>query len=63
MVGRGLRGERSGGTAACRVLTVLDNLRSFSNMHAYHYFEPYYQSVQQVRTPADFELVRKIHPS
>ena len=37
MVGRGLRGERNGGTARCRIVTVLDNLRQFENRHPYHY--------------------------
>lgn len=37
MVGRGLRGERNGGTARCRIVTVLDNLGRFDNRHPYHY--------------------------
>jgi superfamily II DNA or RNA helicase len=44
MVGRGLRGEKNGGTATCRVVTVLDNIVEYSNRLAYHkYFTPYFQ--------------------
>ena len=44
MVGRGLRGEKNGGTATCRVVTVLDNIIEYSDRLAYHsYFTPYYQ--------------------
>lgn len=44
MVGRGLRGEKNGGTAACRLVTVLDNIVEYSDRLAYHsYFTPYYQ--------------------
>jgi superfamily II DNA or RNA helicase len=43
MVGRGLRGEKNGGTATCRVITVLDNIVEYSDRLAYHsYFTPYY---------------------
>jgi superfamily II DNA or RNA helicase len=49
MVGRGLRGERNGGTATCRVLTVMDNLRTFSGKHAYHYFERYYRDLTDAK--------------
>ena len=45
MVGRGLRGERNGGTATCRVVTVIDNINEYSDRLAYHtYFTPYFQS-------------------
>ena len=45
MVGRGLRGEKNGGTATCRVVTVLDNIVEYSDRLAYHtYFTPYFQS-------------------
>ena len=37
MVGRGLRGEKNGGTQLCRIVTVMDNLSRFSNRHPYHY--------------------------
>ena len=44
MVGRGLRGEKNGGTATCTVVTVLDNIVEYSDRLAYHtYFTPYYQ--------------------
>lgn len=44
MVGRGLRGELNGGTAKCRIVTVLDNLGRFGNRHPYHYCARYFQS-------------------
>lgn len=37
MVGRGLRGEKNGGTASCRIITVIDNLGRFAERHPYHY--------------------------
>ena len=37
MVGRGLRGEKNGGKARCRIVTVLDNLGRFQGRHPYHY--------------------------
>lgn len=42
MVGRGLRGEKNGGTPACRIVTVMDNLGRFQNRHAYHYCKGLY---------------------
>ncbi len=42
MVGRGLRGEKNGGTARCRIVTVLDNLGRFNSQHAYHYCQRYF---------------------
>lgn len=42
MVGRGLRGPLNGGKAACRILTVQDNLDLYSDQLAHHYFEQYY---------------------
>ncbi len=42
MVGRGLRGEKNGGTERCRIVTVLDNLRQFEDKHPYHYCEKYF---------------------
>jgi superfamily II DNA or RNA helicase len=33
IVGRGLRGVKNGGTARCRIVTVLDNLGCFQNRH------------------------------
>ena len=44
MVGCGFRGEKNGGTATCRIVTVLDNIIEYSDRLAYHtYFTPYYQ--------------------
>lgn len=37
MVGRGLRGEKNGGKAKCRIVTVVDNLGRFADRHPYHY--------------------------
>lgn len=37
MVGRGLRGEKNGGTARCRIVTVLDNLGRFGDKHPHHF--------------------------
>lgn len=37
MVGRGLRGEKNGGTPSCRIVTVMDNLDRFQDRHPYHY--------------------------
>jgi superfamily II DNA or RNA helicase len=42
MVGRGLRGERNGGTPCCRVVTVVDNLGRFQDRHPYHYCQRYF---------------------
>ncbi|HWO57528.1 MAG TPA: DEAD/DEAH box helicase [bacterium] len=42
MVGRGLRGEKNGGTASCRIVTVLDNLGRFQERHPYHYCGRYF---------------------
>lgn len=43
MVGRGLRGPKNGGTERCRIVTVMDNLGSFGNRHAYHYCARHFQ--------------------
>jgi len=45
MVGRGLRGEKNGGTAACRIVTVMDNLGRFQNRHPYHYCARLFEGV------------------
>ncbi len=37
MVGRGLRGEKNGGTARCRIVTILDNLGRFGDKHPHHF--------------------------
>jgi superfamily II DNA or RNA helicase len=42
MVGRGLRGEKNGGTLKCRILTVMDNLGRFKARHPYYYYEKYF---------------------
>ena len=42
MVGRGLRGEKNGGTSSCRIVTVLDNLGRFQERHPYHYCREHY---------------------
>ncbi len=42
MVGRGLRGEKNGGTAHCRIVTVIDNLGRFQGRHPYHYCRRFY---------------------
>jgi len=44
MVGRGLRGEKNGGTHECRIVTVMDNLGRFEDRHPYHYFRDLYAS-------------------
>jgi superfamily II DNA or RNA helicase len=43
MVGRGLRGEKNGGTALCRIVTVVDNLGRFQDRHPYQYCQRYFQ--------------------
>ncbi len=42
MVGRGLRGEKNGGTASCRIVTVEDNLGRFQDRHPYHHCQRYF---------------------
>ena len=42
MVGRGLRGEKNGGTARCKIVTVMDNLGRFQDRHPYHYCQKYF---------------------
>lgn len=44
MVGRGLRGEKNGGTARCRIVTVVDNLGRFQGRHPYHYCQRFFTS-------------------
>ena len=43
MVGRGLRGEKNGGTAQCRIVTVADNLGRFADRHPFHYCKNLYE--------------------
>jgi superfamily II DNA or RNA helicase len=45
MVGRGLRGEKNGGTAQCRIVTVIDNLGRFQDKHPYHYCKKYFSEL------------------
>jgi len=45
IVGRGLRGEKNGGTDQCRIVTVMDNLGRFENKHPYHYCERYFREI------------------
>jgi superfamily II DNA or RNA helicase len=52
MVGRGLRGEKNGGTAACRIVTVMDNLGRFQNRHPYHYCQQYFSSMERTLAEA-----------
>ncbi|RBP45210.1 superfamily II DNA or RNA helicase [Roseimicrobium gellanilyticum] len=43
IVGRGLRGEKNGGTKLCRIVTVLDNLGRFQDRHPYHFCARYFE--------------------
>lgn len=43
MVGRGLRGEKNGGTPRCRIVTVVDNLGRFQDRHPYQYCQRFFQ--------------------
>ena len=47
IVGRGLRGVKNGGTARCRIVTVLDNLGRFQNRHPYHYCAAYFHAMDE----------------
>ena len=47
MVGRGLRGKKNGGTASCRIMTVIDNLGRFRNRHPYHYCQRYFSEMKR----------------
>ncbi|WP_295585285.1 DEAD/DEAH box helicase [uncultured Lamprocystis sp.] len=44
MVGRGLRGPLNGGTARCRIITVLDNLGRFGNRQPFDFCSKFYIS-------------------
>lgn len=44
MVGRGLRGEKNGGTKTCRIVSVLDNLGRFQDRHPYHFCQRYFKT-------------------
>ncbi len=43
MVGRGLRGEKNGGTSHCRIVTVMDNLGRFQDRHPFQYCRNLYE--------------------
>jgi superfamily II DNA or RNA helicase len=47
MVGRGLRGEKNGGKARCRLVTVMDNLGRFQDKHPYHYCQRYFSELTE----------------
>lgn len=48
MVGRGLRGEKNGGTASCRIVSVVDNLGRFMDRHPYHYCRHYFTAIEKM---------------
>ena len=41
---RGLRGEKNGRTARCRLVTVIDNLGRFAERHPYHFCARYFSA-------------------
>lgn len=49
MIGRGLRGPKSGGTERCRIVTMLDNFVRFRDLPAWRWFEDYWQGAPRVR--------------
>jgi superfamily II DNA or RNA helicase len=51
MVGRGLRGEKNGGTARCRIVTMVDNLGRFQDRHPYHYCQQYFSAMEGTEPP------------
>jgi superfamily II DNA or RNA helicase len=44
MVGRGLRGEKNGGKARCRIVTVVDNLGRFQDRHPFQFCAKFFAS-------------------
>ena len=50
MAGRGMRGEKNGGTARCRLVTVVDNLRQFQDKHPYHFCAKYFSDYAALQT-------------
>ena len=52
MVGRGLHGEKNGGTVSCRIVTVVDNLGRFRNRHPYYYCAEYFRALESATTQA-----------
>ena len=55
MVGRGLRGEINGGTASCRIVTVVDNLGRFEHRHPYHYCRRYFLTMESTKTVVEVQ--------
>jgi superfamily II DNA or RNA helicase len=53
MVGRGLRGEKNGGTASCRIVTVVDNLGRFADRHPYHYSRQYFSAMESAQAAVE----------
>jgi superfamily II DNA or RNA helicase len=43
MVGRGLRGEKNGGTRECRIVTVEENLGEFGHKMPYDFCKRYFR--------------------
>lgn len=56
MIGRGLRGEKNGGTKTCRIVTVVDNLGRFANKLPYHFCEKYFSASTHEVTPVVVEV-------
>lgn len=55
MVGRGLRGEKNGGTASCRIVTVVDNLGRFTDLHPYHYCRHYFSAMERAEAAVEVQ--------
>jgi superfamily II DNA or RNA helicase len=55
MVGRGLRGEKNGGTASCRIVTVVDNLGRFADRHPFHYCRQYFSAMERADTAVEVQ--------
>ncbi|MDS4054991.1 DEAD/DEAH box helicase family protein [Accumulibacter sp.] len=55
MVGRGLRGEKNGGTASCRIVTVVDNLGRFADRHPYHYCRHYFSAMDRAQAAVEVQ--------
>ena len=55
MVGRGLRGEKNGGTASCRIVTVVDNLGRFADRHPYHYCRHYFSAMERAEAAVEVQ--------
>ena len=45
------RGVKNGGTAECRMVTVVDNLDRFQDRHPYHYGRRYFDEVEGKLAP------------